>query len=136
MTWSELSLDTCRRQVRKVAEGSAPFRYTNIQFHFSRRCFRLRIEQICGRAPSFETNFAASSRVSGSAQTSTSDICVLILEEQCKRNISCCQCANIRVSCKRLNLNVLCRHCPLLSPLLGRNKVIPVRPPFAVKGRN
>src|ERR1700726_3994857 len=76
MTWSELSPDTCRRQVRRVAEGSVPFRYTNIQCHFSRRCFRLRIEQICRRAPSFETNCAASSRVSGSAQTSTSDICV------------------------------------------------------------
>src|ERR1700734_3475181 len=119
MTWSELSPDTCRRQVRRVAEVSAPLRYTNIQCHFSRRCLRLRIEQICGRAPNFETNRAASSRVSGSAQTSTSDICVLNLDKQCKRNISCCQCEYIRVVCKQLNLNKLLALSPCCRPTPG-----------------
>src|SRR5260370_18661805 len=112
MTWSDLSPDTCRRQVRRVAEGSETFRYTNIQCHFSRRCFSLRIEQICGRVPSFQTNCAASSRVSGSAQTSTSDMCVLILEEQCRRNISYRHYEYFRVFCKHFNLSKLLTHVP------------------------
>jgi hypothetical protein len=44
---------------------------------------------------------------SGSVQTSTSDMCVLILKEQGKRKISCCQYEYFRVLCKYLNLHKL-----------------------------
>ena len=65
MTRSERSLDTCRRQLRSVEEGSVRVRYTNMTpgfSFFSRHRLRPTTEHIRGRAPSFETNRVASSR--------------------------------------------------------------------------